>query len=75
MFFESILFDEKYGFLIQCFTYTLLFQHVSVTPLNEDPSRGCSAEAVVASKASSWGSKAQSIVTAEDASAPGHLLR
>lgn len=48
---------------------------VSITPVNEDPSRGCSSSAVVSSVSKSRSSKVQSVITAEDVQSPGHLLR
>ncbi len=47
-----------------------------VTPLDEDPGRGCSPRALVSpAKSGSVGAKAQSVVTAEDVNSAGHVLR
>ena len=56
------------------YTLILYFQLISVTPIDEDPTLGCSASASVAFSAKSW-TKGQSIITAEDINSPGHLLR
>ncbi len=51
-------------------------QAVSVTLLEEDSSRGCSARASVSpAKSGAGAAKVQSVVTAEDVNSPGHILR